>query len=83
MKTAIPQPGLILAIDLGKYKSVAYVDRVAEGTCFQRLLGEIGMQIINPRVVKHQVSNYAKKHPHHRGVPSPRKPFLEKVVMLI
>jgi hypothetical protein len=38
---------------------------------------------INPRVVKHQVSNYAKKHPHHRGVPSARKPFLETVVMLI
>jgi hypothetical protein len=25
MKTAMPQPGLILAIDLGKYKSVAYL----------------------------------------------------------
>ncbi len=26
-----------------------------------------------PRVVKHRVSNYAKKHPHHRPVP----PLLE------
>jgi hypothetical protein len=55
-----------------------------------RLLWEIGQQRIeprrnrvNPRVVKHQVSNYAKKHPHHRGVPSARKSFLETVVMLI
>jgi hypothetical protein len=38
---------------------------------------------INPRVVKHQVSNYAKKHPHHRGMPSQRKPFLDIVVMTI
>jgi hypothetical protein len=29
MKTAIPQPGLILAIDLGKYKSVACVYETA------------------------------------------------------
>ena len=57
---------------------------------YRRLLWEISGQTIeprrpriNPRVVKHQVSNYAKKHPHHRGVPSARKPFLETVVMLI
>jgi hypothetical protein len=59
-------------------------------TWFQRLLWEISVQVIeprrpriNPRVVKHQVSNYAKKHPHHRGLPSLRKPFLDTVVMLI
>src|SRR5262245_22182963 len=57
---------------------------------YRRLLWEISEQTIeprrcriNPRVVKHQVSNYAKKHPHHRGQPSARKPFLETVVMLI
>jgi hypothetical protein len=56
----------------------------------RRLLWEISEQTIeprrpriNPRVIKHQVSNYAKKHPHHRGLPSLRKPFLETVVMLI
>jgi hypothetical protein len=50
------------------------------------LLWEIGEQRIeprrpriNPRVVKHQVSNYAKKHPHHRGLPPARKPFLGRV----
>ena len=54
------------------------------------LLWEIGEQRIeprrirvNPRVVKHQVSNYGKKHPHHRGVPSARKSFLDTVVMVI
>jgi len=57
---------------------------------YRRLLWEISGQTIeprrpriNPRVVKHQVSNYAKKHPYHRGTPSARKPFLETVVMLI
>jgi len=57
---------------------------------YRRLLWEIREQTIelrrpriNPRVVKHQVSNYAKKHPYHRGLPSTRKPFLETVVMLI
>jgi hypothetical protein len=56
----------------------------------RRLLWEISEQTIeprrpriNPRVVKHQVSDYAKKHAHHRGLPSLRKPFLETVVMLI
>jgi hypothetical protein len=55
-----------------------------------RLLWEIGQQRveprrnrINPRVVKHQVSNYAKKHPHHRPAPKLRKSFLEGVVMLV
>jgi hypothetical protein len=55
----------------------------------RRLLWEISEQTIeprrpriNPRVVKHQVSNYAKKHPHHRLL-SARKPFLQTVVMLI
>lgn len=55
---------------------------------WQRLIGEIGWEIIeprrnriNPRVVKHQVSNYAKKHPHHRPVPPLRKSFIESVVM--
>jgi hypothetical protein len=38
---------------------------------------------INPRVVKHQVSNYGKGHPHHRPVPPLRKTFLEGVVMLV
>ena len=38
---------------------------------------------INPRVVKHQVSSYAKKHPHHRPVPAIGKSFLESVVMLV
>lgn len=38
---------------------------------------------INPRVVKHQVSNYAKKHPHHRGIPAARKSFLDTVIMTI
>jgi hypothetical protein len=59
-------------------------------TWYRRLLLEISEQVIeqrrcriNPRVVKHQVSNYAKKHPHHRGMPSTCKPFLETVVMLI
>jgi len=57
---------------------------------YRRLLWEISGQTIeprrpriNPRVVKHQISNYAKKHPYHRGTPSARKPFLETVVMLI
>jgi hypothetical protein len=57
---------------------------------FRRVLAEIAAYRlerrrprINPRVVKHQVSNYAKKHPHHRGLPSQRQPFLESVVMLI
>jgi len=57
---------------------------------YRRLLWEIGEQRleprrcrVNPRVVKHQVSNYAKKHPYHRGIPSRRKPFLETVFMLI
>jgi len=57
---------------------------------YRRLLWEIREQTIelrrpriNPRVVKHQVSNYAKKHPYHRGMPSTRKPFLEAVVMLM
>jgi hypothetical protein len=57
---------------------------------WRRLLWEIALERveprrnrINPRVVKQQVSNYAKKHPHHRGIPPPRKSFLETVVMLI
>jgi hypothetical protein len=57
---------------------------------YRRLLWEISAQTIeprrpriHPRVVKHQVSNYSKKQPHHRGLPSLRKPFLETVVMLI
>src|SRR6516164_5493973 len=57
---------------------------------YRRLLWEISGQTIeprrpriNPRVVKHQISNYAKKHPYHRGTPSARKPFLETVDMLI
>jgi len=57
---------------------------------YRRLLWEISLERveprrnrINPRVVKHQVSNYAKKHPHHRPVPALRKSFLESVVMLV
>jgi hypothetical protein len=57
---------------------------------YRRLLWEIGQERlvprrnrINPRVVKHQVSNYGKKHPHHRPCPPLRKSFLETVVMLI
>ena len=57
---------------------------------YRRLIWEIGLERleprrnrINPRVVKHQVSNYAKKQPHHRPVPPLRKSFLESVVMLI
>jgi len=57
---------------------------------YRRLLWEIREQTIelrrpriNPRVVKHQGSNYAKKLPYHRGMPSTRKPFLETVVMLM
>ena len=57
---------------------------------YRRLLWEIAQERleqrrnrINPRVVKHQVSNYAKKHPHHRPCPPLRKSFLETVVMLI
>lgn len=38
---------------------------------------------INPRVVQHQVSNYGKKHPHHRPCPPLRQTFLDTVVMLI
>jgi len=56
----------------------------------RRLLWEISLERveprrnrINPRVVKHQVSNYGKKHPHHRPVPPLRKSFLEGVVMLV
>lgn len=56
---------------------------------YERLIGEIGRETleprrnrVNPRVVKHQVSNYAKKHPHHRPGP-PRKSFIETVVMTI
>ena len=56
----------------------------------ERLLWEVGQQRteprrnrINPRVVKHQVSTYAKKHSYHRPVPKLRKSFLEAVVMLI
>jgi hypothetical protein len=57
---------------------------------YKRLLWEITLEQleprrnrINPRVVKHQISNYGKKHPHHRPCPPPRKSFLETVVMLI
>ena len=57
---------------------------------YERLIGEIRQEQIeprrnriNPRVVKHQVSNYAKKHPHHRPVPPLRKSFIESVVMTI
>ena len=57
---------------------------------WQRLIWEIGQEQIeprrnriNPRVVKHQVSNYAKKHPYHRPAPPPRKSFIESVVMTI
>ena len=57
---------------------------------WERLIWEIGREIleprrhrVNPRVVKHQVSNYAKKHPHHRPVPPLRKSFIESVVMTI
>ena len=56
----------------------------------KELLWEIGQDRVeprrprvNPRVAKRQVSNYAKKHPHHRGQPSGRQPFLESVVMTI
>ncbi len=59
-------------------------------TWWRRLLWEVALERveprrnrINPRVVKQQVSNYAKKHPHHRGVPPPRKSFVETVVMLV
>jgi len=65
-------------------------DTAALDHWYRRLLWEISEQgleprrpRVNPRVVKHQVSNYAKKHPRHRGLPSARKPFLETVVMLI
>jgi len=65
-------------------------DTAALNHWYRRLLWEISEQgleprrpRVNPRVVKHQVSNYAKKHPRHRGLPSARKPFLETVVMLI
>ena len=57
---------------------------------YRRLIGEIGQERlesrnnrINPRVVKHQVSNYAKKLPHQRPCPPLRKSFLDTVVMLI
>ena len=57
---------------------------------FGRLMWEIAQERleprrnrINPRVVKHQVSNYAKKHPHHRPVPPLRMSFIESVVMTI
>jgi hypothetical protein len=57
---------------------------------YRRLLWEISTERleprrnrINPRVVKHQVSNYARKHPHHRPSPQLRKSFLETVIMLI
>jgi len=65
-------------------------DTAALDHWYRRFLWEISEQgleprrpRVNPRVVKHQVSNYAKKHPRHRGLPSARKPFLETVVMLI
>lgn len=57
---------------------------------YERLIAEIGTEQIeprrnriNPRVVKHQASNYAKKHPRHRPVPPLRKSFIESVVMTI
>lgn len=57
---------------------------------WRRVLWEISLERveprrnrINPRVVKHQVSNYGKKHPHHRPVLPLRKTFLEGVVMLV
>ena len=57
---------------------------------YRNLIWEIGREQIeprrnriNPRVVKHQVSNYAKKHPHHRPVPPLRKLFIAAVVMTI
>ena len=63
---------------------------VALTVWFRRLLAEIAAYRleprrprINPRVVKHQISKYAKKHPHHRGLPSQRQPFLASVVMTI
>ncbi len=57
---------------------------------YERLIAEIQMETIEPRrnrinlrVVKHQVSNYAKKHDHHRPVPTLLKSFIESVVMTI
>jgi hypothetical protein len=57
---------------------------------FRRLLWEIGQERFEPRrnrcnrrVVKYQVSNYAKKQPHQRLGPPLRKSFLETVVMLV
>ena len=57
---------------------------------YERLIAEIQKERIeprrnrvNPRVVKHQVSNYAKKHIHLRPVPPLRKSFIESVVMTI
>lgn len=45
-------------------------------------LGECRRRI-NPRAIKHQVSDYAKKAPQHRGLLSAHKAFLEAVVVLI
>jgi hypothetical protein len=57
---------------------------------YRRLLWEIGQERlqprrnrINPRVAKHQVSNYGKKQPHQRPCPPLRKSFLDTVVMLV
>ena len=36
---------------------------------------------VNPRVVKRQVSKFAKKHPHHRGRPPLQKSFAETVLI--
>jgi len=66
------------------------VDAGSLRTWSERLLWEIGREKLeprrnrmNPRVVKHQVSNYAKKHDHHRPAPPLRKSFIESVVMTI
>ena len=60
------------------------------GAWYERLILEIQQEKIeprrnrvNPRVVKRQVSNYAKKHPHHRPMPPLPKSFIESVVMTI
>lgn len=36
---------------------------------------------VNPRAIKQKMSNWKKKRPEHRGLPPPRKTFIESVVM--
>ena len=57
---------------------------------WRRLLRDIVRHILpaprrtrtNPRVVKRKMSNFKLKHPEHRSLPQPSRPFAQVVVVL-